>query len=134
KLVDQIAVAYNDDHKPEGYIHYYVKNNELVVKELAYKTINGWQLLLEFVANHDSMVETIKMTVPESDHLTEFAHEPDFKQWIEPYFMARIVDVATFLCDNSLVEAVTDKKQVPPLVDDPFLPKKKGINRLTKRG
>lgn len=134
KQVDQIAVAYNDDHKPEGYIHYYVKNNELVVKELAYKTINGWQLLLEFVANHDSMVETIKMTVPESDHLTEFAHEPDFKQWIEPYFMARIVDVAAFLSEYSFVEAVTDHESVTLLVDDPFLPENKGIYRLTQRG
>ncbi|HLR72197.1 MAG TPA: GNAT family N-acetyltransferase [Pseudogracilibacillus sp.] len=133
KQVEQIAVAYNENNKPEGYIHYNVKNNELVVKELAYRTVNGWQLLLEFIANHDSMVETIKMTVPESDHLTEFAHEPDFKQHIEPYFMARVVDVKSFLSDYPFVEAVTDNESVVLLVDDPFLPENKGMYRLTQR-
>src|SRR5699024_2814934 len=90
KEMEQLAIAYNEDNTPEGYIHYQVKDDTLTVKELVYCNGNGWNLLLQFIANHDSMVKTIQMNVPENDPLTELVDEPTFHQQIKPYFMARI--------------------------------------------
>lgn len=134
KQVEQIAIAYNERNEAEGYIHYVVKDDEVVVKELAYQTMNGWQLLLEFIANHDSMAKTIKMTVPENDQLAILAHEPDFSQRIEPYFMARIVDVQAFLKEYPFETAVTANESVTIIVDDPFFPENEGLYRLTHKG
>lgn len=134
KQVEQIAIAYNENNEPEGYIHYHVQDREMVVKELAYRTVNGWHLLLEFIANHDSMVETIKMTVPEKDPLSELVHEPDFNQQIEPYFMARIVDVQAFLKEYSFEKAVTENQSVILSVDDPFFPDNEGVYHLCQNG
>lgn len=134
KQVEQIAIAYNNDDEPEGYIHYHVKNDEMVVEEIAYRTVNGWHLLLEFIANHDSMVEKIKMTVPEDDPLPWFIYEPDFEQKIEPFFMVRIVDVLGFLKDYPFETAVTTKESVTLFVNDPFFSDNEGVYRLTQNG
>jgi len=92
-----VSVAYNNNDKPEGYIVFEVKNRIFTVKEMIYTTLNGQKLLLEFIANHDSMVHQVKLVVPENDQLPLLLREPRFKQQLYPYFMARIVDVLPFL-------------------------------------
>lgn len=92
-----IAVAYNPQHEAEGYIIFIVKNNEFLVQEIVYNTLNGRKLLLQFIGNHDSMAENAEMIVPEDDQLALLVDEPRFEQQLKPYFMARIVDAASFL-------------------------------------
>ncbi|WP_164218826.1 GNAT family N-acetyltransferase [Virgibacillus sp. YIM 98842] len=92
-----IAVAYNPRHEAEGYIIFTVKNNEFLVQEIVYNTLNGRKLLLQFIGNHDSMAENAEMIVPEDDQLALLVDEPRFEQQLKPYFMARIVDAASFL-------------------------------------
>jgi predicted acetyltransferase len=109
-----IAAAYNQQHTAEGYIIFSVENNEFTVKEIVCNTLNSWKLLLQFIGNHDSMAAQVKMTVPEDDRLTLLVDEPRFEQKLEPYFMARIVDVGSFLSkypfqtDGSIVCQVED--------------------------
>src|SRR5699024_12031279 len=88
---DHIAIAYNDEGKPEGYILFYVKEKVFTAKEIAYTSINGRNTLLSFIANHDSMAETVEMTVPENDNFPILLDNPRFEQKIKPYFMACIV-------------------------------------------
>src|SRR5699024_11115297 len=49
-----IAVSYNEKDNPNGYIHFNVKEDTIRVKEMAYTSMNGRNLLLRFIANHDS--------------------------------------------------------------------------------
>lgn len=125
KKIEDIAIAYSEDDTPEGYIHYQVQNDVLTVKELVYRNWNGWKLLLELIANHDSMVETIEMDVPENDPLTEFVYEPRFEQQIQPFFMARIVDVLSFLRAYPYSEANVAKSISLNIVDE-FFPENDG--------
>lgn len=94
---DLIAVCFNSDDKPEGYLMYHVKQNVFHATEMCFLSLNGQKLLLEFIANHDSMADEIRLTVPEDDHLQLLVDEPRFRQEHKPYFMARIVDVPGFL-------------------------------------
>ncbi|QKY70983.1 enhanced intracellular survival protein Eis [Lentibacillus sp. CBA3610] len=126
------AAAYNSDGKAEGYLLYKVKEGKLSVQELVYTSLNAQKLLLQFIANHDSMAETVDMVVPENDNLSLIVGEPRFEQKINPYFMARIVDVFTFLKEypfhNGTVESVILH------VDDAFLPENNGVYQLSQIG
>lgn len=101
------AAAFSADGNAEGYLLYRVKAGKVTVHEFVYNTLNARKLLMQFIANHDSMAETVEMTVPENDNLPLLVEEPRFEQHIKPYFMARIVDVEAFLKDYPL-----DRKSV----------------------
>lgn len=93
----QIAVAYDKKGETEGYLIYKVRNNVFIVQEMAFSSLNGQHIIYEFIGNHDSMANEVRMTVPENDQLPLKIADPFFKQELEPYFMTRIVDVMTFL-------------------------------------
>ncbi|WP_087975098.1 GNAT family N-acetyltransferase [Oceanobacillus rekensis] len=122
---EMVAVCYNMNNEADGYIIYRVKDNILQVDELAYKSLNGWKLLLEFIANHDSMAMEVNMTVSENDNLPLLLDEPRFKQEITPYFMARIVDVPAFLSEYPY-EKGSEDVSLAILVHDDFLPDNSG--------
>lgn len=92
-----IAFAYNDKGIADGYLIYKVRNDELTVKELAYKNVNGRNLLYEFIGNHDSMAKKVKWIVPTTNNVPFIINNPYYEQMEKPYFMARIVDVKAFL-------------------------------------
>lgn len=129
----QIAVAYNEEKQPEGYIIYDVKKEVMNVKEIAYTTINGWKLLLQFIANHDSMAKKVEMIVPESDKLFFLLDEPRFEQKVTPYFMARIVDVFAFLKEYPFA-ACGQSFTLKLNIEDAFLPDNSGIYYLEHTG
>ena len=126
------AIAYNEKNQPEGYVLYEVKANTFTVKDMAYASANGWKLLLQFIANHDSMIEQVKMVVPENDNLPLLVDEPRFKQQIVPYFMARIVDVLAFLKDYPFQGGV--HQAVTIHVEDDFFPENSGVYQISKHG
>jgi predicted acetyltransferase len=121
---EMVAVCYNRNGEAEGYIIYNVKDNILQVDELVYISLNGWQLLLDFIANHDSMAKEVNMTVSENDNLPLLLDEPRFKQETAPYFMARIVDVPAFL--NEYPYEKGSEVSFAIIVHDDFLPENSG--------
>lgn len=126
-----IAVAYNEEDQAEGYIIYEVRENVFQVKELAYRSMNGWRLLLQFIANHDSMAKEIRMTAAENDRLPLLLDEPIFDQKVAPYFMARIVDVFAFLKQYPFEKRKeTSSGTVVLRVEDSFLPENNGSYQL----
>ena len=129
----QIVVAYNMDDEAEGYLIYNVKNNVCTVKEIAYTTFKSWQLLLQFIANHDSMAEQVTLTVPENDELALILDDPMFDQKTEPYFMARIVDVQAFLEQYSFEKNIHNA-MLNIYVEDTFFPENSGTYKLTQSG
>lgn len=125
----EVAVARNANHQAEGYLIYQAKENKMTIKEFVHLTNNGRKLLLEFIANHDSMAEEVHLTVPENDALSLLLDEPRFKQMIKPYFMVRIVDVLQFLKQYPYRQsaAVTT---ITLHVYDAFFPENNGMYQL----
>ncbi|AIF42101.1 GCN5 family acetyltransferase [Virgibacillus sp. SK37] len=117
-----IAVAYEENAQATGYIMYEVKENTVKVKELVHNSLNAHKLLLHFIGNHDSMAEKVTMVVSEGDQLPLLLDEPRFEQKVEPYFMARIVDVAAFL----KAYPFTGEGAITITVEDGFFPENTG--------
>ncbi|MDG0810997.1 GNAT family N-acetyltransferase [Cohnella rhizosphaerae] len=92
-----LALYRNEAGEPEGYVHYQVENRVMTVLEWVSVTEKARSGLWEFVGNHDSMIERLKMTVPMDDPLPFLVADPRFKQETHPYFMTRIVDAEAFL-------------------------------------
>ncbi|PAV27864.1 GNAT family N-acetyltransferase [Virgibacillus profundi] len=123
----QIAVAYNAKGQPQGYLIFNVKEKVFNVEEMVFKNLNGRKLLLEFIANHDSMVENVELVVPENDNLSLLLDEPRFEQKQIPYFMARIVDIMAFLKEYPF----NNNGRIPITIKDDFLPENNGTYQLS---
>jgi len=93
----RIVVFRNQGGEPVGYIQYKVENREFFVHEWVTLNHDAALAMWRFIGNHDSMIDRVVMWAPERDRFPSLADNPRFRQEIEPYFMARIVDVEAFL-------------------------------------
>lgn len=128
----QTAVYYTEEGEPTGYICYDIKERTMNIYELTYLCRDGWQSLWHFISNHDSMIDTIKYTTFANDQALFFMDYPLVEQKIEPYFMARIVDVKEFL--NAYPFQLTDDDTLIFHLDDSFCPWNNGTFFVTKAG
>lgn len=92
-----IVVYYDEAGKPGGYVHYQVKNRVCTVHELVALHHGARLAIWRFLADHDSMIDKLKLTAPADDRLPFLLDNPRIQQELVPYFMARIVDVPGFL-------------------------------------
>lgn len=111
------AAYFTEGDKPTGYVFYKATDKLLDVQEFFYLDGEARRGLWNFICQHDSMVEKVKIIVPEDEQLHFLLKNPKVKIEVEPYFMARIVDVQSFLQQytfNSLREKlvlhITDDK------------------------
>lgn len=93
----EFAVYRDEDGRIQGYLHYIAKKREVTVHEFVALTPDAERGLWRFIGLHDSMAERAVLYVPVDDGLSLVGAEPRFGQEIEPYFMARIVDMEAFL-------------------------------------
>jgi predicted acetyltransferase len=91
------AVYYGADGEAEGYVHYQVKDRVCTVHELVHLKREARLALWRFLADHDSMIDKLVIRVPNDDRLPFLLDDPRIKQETIPYFMARIVDVKSFI-------------------------------------
>lgn len=91
-------VYYSTEGQATGYALYHLKDKELVCDEFVFFNEEARSALWTFFGNHDSRIEqaTMKM-VPVDDQLPFILPEPRFVQEVVPYFMARIVDLKSFI-------------------------------------
>lgn len=100
---DHIATYLNEKGEYEGYIVYSVKNKEMEVVEIITNTHEASIGLWNFICQHDSMVEKVIVTTSTHDLFPYYLKQPKQKIEIEPYFMARIVNVEKFLTTYSFL-------------------------------
>lgn len=93
----QIVVYYDKSGGAQGYLIYEVKNKRLTAHEFIYLIEEARAALWSFIAQHDSMVSEVTITVPSDDLLPFLLPNPRIQQKIIPYFMARIVDAEAFV-------------------------------------
>lgn len=93
----QIAVYCNEREQPSGYMIYEVKEMKLHIHELVCLNEEASSGLWSFIAQHDSMIKELTVTLPADDLLPFTLSDPRIKQEIIPYFMARIVDAEAFV-------------------------------------
>jgi predicted acetyltransferase len=87
-----IAVYYQAENKALGYMLYSVKDKKMEVQELVALEQEARLGLWNFICQHDSMVNTVTIELSDHDPFLYFLPQPDVKQEVSPYFMARVVD------------------------------------------
>jgi len=109
-------VKYNDErNQASGYLLYKMKERVLEVKEMIFLTEEARRGLWNFICQHDSMADTVKIRMTENDPLAYLLDSPTFKKEVKPYFMGRIVDALPFLrsypfnSENSLFVHLVDE-------------------------
>lgn len=114
-----IAVYYDVEHKPTGYILYETKDNKMTVEEFVPVNFEARRGLWNFICQHDSMISELEMTTYEKEPLFfALKKQKSVKREVLPYFMVRIVDVESFLQEYQFSGNETLKLQIT----DPFAP------------
>lgn len=120
------AVYYRPDGEPGGYLLYNIENRIMNINEMVYLDETARQGLWTFLANHDSMLEKVILTAPANDELPYLLPEPRIGQEIVPFFMARIVDAASFVEQYAFQGTGTPVKLKLRIID-PHAPWNEGV-------
>lgn len=91
------AVYYDQQARPAGYMLYWIARDVFHIKEMIYLNQEARVGLWNFVTAHYSMIDRVQGNVFRNDPIAFLMDDSQIQESIEPYFMARIVDVAAFL-------------------------------------
>jgi predicted acetyltransferase len=91
------AIYYNESGHPAGVLFYWVAEEVFHVKEMFYLNQEARNGLWNFISAHFSMIYWVKGDIYKNEPLAFLLEDSQIKETIEPYYMARIVDVAEFL-------------------------------------
>ena len=91
------AVYYSKEHKPLGYIVYYIANDIFYIKEMVYLNIEANHGLWNYISAHFSMVDQVKGANYSGETLAYLLEDSEITENISPYIMARIINVEEFL-------------------------------------
>ncbi|XXM73398.1 GNAT family N-acetyltransferase [Lysinibacillus sphaericus] len=92
-----IAIFYDENQDPQGYLCYEVKNEKMKVEEFIPLSAEARHGLWNFICQHDSMVNEAEMVLNPNDPLSFLLGNSRVKVERYPYFMCRIVNVEKFL-------------------------------------
>lgn len=126
----QAAVYFDEAGDPRGYMLYKVKNRIMDIGEMAFLDESARRGLWRFIANHDSMCDTIKLRAPADDDLPFLLPDPRIAQQTFAYFSARIVDFEAF-ANQYAFEATGREETLYVRLADRTAPWNDGLFRLT---
>ena len=92
-----VALYYDAQGMPRGYMIYRMAGEVMNIKEYVYLDEPSRRGLWNFMANHDSMADQAEIVVPEHDQMPFLFFNPEVKTEIIADFMGRIVLVREFL-------------------------------------
>ncbi|MBU2700714.1 putative acetyltransferase [Sporomusaceae bacterium BoRhaA] len=118
-----------EEEQPVGYILYTMRNDVLLVKELAYVNFAAEQQLLHFCYNHHSQVSMLEWNAPLDDGLLFSLPDPKRGVALYPFMTGRIVDVSEALM--SAFYPAGSQAEVIFAVTDRLAPWNEGIFQLT---
>ena len=93
------AVYYNKDHKPLGYVVYYIANEIFHIKEMVYLNIEANYGLWNYISAHFSMITQVQGDNYSGEPMAYLFEDSEITETISPYIMARIIDVHDFLLE-----------------------------------
>lgn len=92
-----VAIYYNLDNQPLGYMVYLIRNDIMYIKEMIYLNREAQNGLWEYIHAHDSMIDEVRGNTYFNEPIAFDMDDGDIKETIRPYIMGRIVDIKQFL-------------------------------------
>ncbi|GLB60332.1 hypothetical protein NCCP133_24640 [Cytobacillus sp. NCCP-133] len=99
----QIAVYFNEPGEGKGYLLFKVKDNRMDVEEFIALNQEARVNLWNFICQHDSMIDKVKLITSIHDPFPYYLQQPNLKMEVFPYFMGRIVNVEKCLTQYSFI-------------------------------
>lgn len=93
------AVYYNADEEPTGLCFYWISDEVFNIKEMIFVNQDARKGIWNFIAAHFSMIESVSGKNYSGEPIAFYLEDSDIVETIQPYYMARIVDVEGFLRD-----------------------------------
>ncbi|MDD2646307.1 MAG: GNAT family N-acetyltransferase [Bacteroides sp.] len=103
------AIYYNMKGEPTGYLFYWISDDIFHIMDMVYLNQEARKGLWNFVKAHDSMIDEVQGHIYKNETLAFLLDDSQITETIEPYFMARIVDVEDFLLEYPFRELETIK-------------------------
>lgn len=95
---ERVAAIYYDEHNvPMGYVLYWISEDIFNIKEIIYLSQEARAGLWNFISAHFSMIDEVKGNIYKNEPIAFLLEDSKIQETIEPYYMARIVDVEQFL-------------------------------------
>lgn len=92
-----VAVYYDQDEEPRGYLVYYIANDVFKIKELVYVNQEARHGLWNYISAHFSMIDKVVGINYTNEPMAFLLEDSEIQEEIEPYIMARIVDFEQFI-------------------------------------
>lgn len=91
------AVYYDKNDQPKGYLLYWIADDVFHIKDIIYLNQEARKGLWNFINAHYSMVDEVQGNNYKNEPIAFLLEDGHISETIEPYYMARIVDVESFL-------------------------------------
>ena len=115
-----VAIYYDTNEKPCGYMVYLIKNDVMHIKEMIYLTREAQNGLWEFIRAHDSMIDEVRGSSYTGEPIAFELEDGDIRETIRPYIMGRIVDAEQFF-QKYHCDAAADNVMITFEMEDSFL-------------
>ena len=92
-----VAVYYDAQEEPKGYLVYYIANDVFRIKEMVTINQEARHGLWNYVSAHFSMIEKVVGNNYTNEPMAFLLEDSEIQEEIEPYIMARIVDFEEFI-------------------------------------
>lgn len=121
--VDDIiaAIYYNKEHKPLGYLVYSIENEIFNIREMIYLNAEAKHGIWNYISSHFSMITEVKGENYTGEPLAFLLEDSEITESIEPYIMARIVDVKEFILDYPF-QVMPDELHINLQIEDNMAP------------
>lgn len=114
-----VAVYYNKEHRPLGYVVYYIANEIFHIKEMVYLNIEANYGLWNYISAHFSMITQVQGDNYSGETMAYLFEDSEITESISPYIMGRIVDVQRFL-EEYPFQQMPDDFKIQFRVSDPM--------------
>ncbi|MGF7045891.1 putative acetyltransferase [Paenibacillus sp. DS2015] len=125
-----VAIYYDSNDLPMGYLLYWVAEEIFHMKEMVYINEEARTGLWNFVSAHFSMITLVKGDIYKDEPLSFMLDDGDIKETIAPYYMARIVDVTLFI-EQYPFQCLEKESKLIFNLHDPMLEWNQGTFTLT---
>ncbi|MRH41914.1 GNAT family N-acetyltransferase [Aquibacillus halophilus] len=115
---DQIVIYFDSSNIPQGYLISKIVDKRLKVEEFIYQNGEACYGLLQWIRNHDSMLNEVEMVIQPQDQISFYFDNPKITMKKDAYFMTRIVDFQSFVKEYPFFKSVDQLFLRIDLIDD----------------
>lgn len=115
-----VAVYYDAQETPTGYLVYYIANDVFRIKEMVTVNQEARHGLWNFVSAHYSMIDKVVGYNYTNEPMAFLLEDAEIQEEIEPYIMARIVDFEAFITPYPF-DIISIHDDLHFVIDDPVM-------------